>query len=129
MKKIFPVLLSVFLLTSFFIEATMLEQVETAFKTGNSKELSKYFNNTIELSVSGKEEVYSKAQAEQIIKDFFSKNVPKSFKFMHQGNSKNGMQYAIGTLATSGGNFRVSVFVKSEKNSQLIQQIRIDKEE
>ena len=44
-----------------------------AIKSGNSKELARYFNTSIEIAILENEDVYSKAQAELIIKDFFAK--------------------------------------------------------
>ncbi|MCH5600670.1 DUF4783 domain-containing protein [Niabella ginsengisoli] len=56
---------------------------------------------------------YDKAEALTAIKSFFAKNAVKGFDVKHKGNSPNG-QYAIGTLSTAGGNFRVNIFMKKK---------------
>ena len=61
----------------------VFENISSAIRTGDSKQLSRFFNTSVDLTILNKEEVYSKAQAEQIIKDFFSKNTPKSFTIIH----------------------------------------------
>lgn len=103
------------------------EAISSAFKAGNSKELVKHFNSNIELVILENEDVYSKNQAEMILRDFFDKNPPKNFAILHQGG-KNGSKYAIGDLTTSKGNFRVYFLLKKREESFLIHQLRIEKE-
>lgn len=104
------------------------DEIATALKTGNAKGLSKYFSSTIDLSVLDEEDVYSKAQAELILKNFFTKHPPKSFKVMHKGTSKLGLKYTIGTLETSKGTYRVTFYVKKTGSKDYLQQLRIDEE-
>ncbi|HPG74004.1 MAG TPA: DUF4783 domain-containing protein [Bacteroidales bacterium] len=98
-----------------------------AMKLGNVDELSKYFNTSIELVVLDKEDVYSKQQAVQILKTFFSKYKVKNFTLLHQGG-KEEAQYAIGTLETEQGNFRVYFLVRQKGTTALIHQLRIEEE-
>jgi len=98
-----------------------------ALKTGNSLQLSKYFNTSIELAIPGKEDIYSSKQAELIMKDFFTKHVPSNFVVLHKGG-KEGSQYAIGNLTTSNGNFRVTLWVKLKENKPYIHQLRFEEE-
>jgi hypothetical protein len=96
------------------------------FNSGNSSELGKHFNPTVELELLEEENIYSKAQAELLLKDFFSRNKPTSFKINHQGN-KGNTSFAIGSLVTQNGSFRVSIFIKTDKNKLLIHQLRIER--
>ena len=98
-----------------------------ALKTGNSVQLSKYFNTSIELAIPGKEDIYSSKQAELIIKDFFTKHVPSNFVVLHKGG-KEGSQYAIGNLTTSKGKFRVTLLIKLRENKPYIHQLRFEEE-
>ncbi|HLO58053.1 MAG TPA: DUF4783 domain-containing protein [Bacteroidales bacterium] len=98
-----------------------------ALKTGNSVQLSKYFNTSIELAIPGKEDIYSNKQAELIIRDFFAKHVPSNFSVLHKGG-KEGSQYAIGNLTTSAGNFRVTILIKLKDGSPFIHQLRFEEE-
>ena len=99
--------------------------VVSALKSGNAKELAKYFNTNIDLTLIDKQDIYSKTQAEIILKEFFSKNTPTNFSVMHQGG-KEGSKYVIGNLTTSTGTYRVSLFLKNQDNAQVIQQLRIE---
>ena len=105
------------------------EAIALALKTGNAKELSKYFNPNINLKILTQEDVYSKAQAELIIKDFFAKNAPKGYVAKHNGTSKNGAQYTIGQITTANGNFRTYYFLKKTGEAFHIQEFRIETEE
>ena len=104
-------------------------KVFDAMKVGNSTELSKYFNNSVEVAILETEAVYSRQQAEQVVKNFFDKNSPKNFTLLHQGG-KSEAQYAIGTLEiTSGKKFRVYFLVKEQSGTPLIHQLRIEEEQ
>lgn len=98
-----------------------------AIKAGNSKELAKFFNTNIELIILDKEGVYSKPQAELILKDFFSKNVPSQDRFLklHEGG-KDASKYVIGTLITTKGRYRVYYLMKSLNNELSIHNFRIE---
>ena len=99
--------------------------ISLSFKTGNTAELAKYMNSTVELLLLDKEDFYKKAVAETILKDFFSQYQAKDFIIRHQG-ARNDAQYAIGNLSTEKGNFRVYFLLKKVGNNLLIHQIRIE---
>ena len=105
---------------------SFIETITNIFKTGNSSELGKHLNPTVELELLEEENIFSKAQAELLMKDFFTKNKPSSFKVNHQGN-KGNTSFAIGTLVTQSGSFRVSVLMKTDKDKLLIHQIRVER--
>ncbi len=119
-------LVACLLVFSHAIFAAVPDAVVLAFKTGNYKELGKYLNANIELAILENEDVYSKTQAELMLKDFFSKYPPTNFVIIHEGG-KEGSRYAIGTLTTSKGEFRVYFLLKTQDNSQVIHQLRIEK--
>jgi hypothetical protein len=103
------------------------EVIISAIKTGNAKELAKYFNQNIELILFNEEDVYSKTQAELIIKDFFTKNTPTDFTVLHHGG-KEGARYAIGSIKTANGNFRIYFLLKIKNEQPFIHQLKIEKE-
>lgn len=105
----------------------IIEEISAHIKDANVKDLSTYFDVTVELTIQERENTYSKAQAEIILKNFFMKNPPKSFKVMHRGSSEKGGKYLIGLFTSeTGTTFRTSV-VLIEKNEQYyLQQIRFE---
>jgi len=129
--KILPLIILVLSIVTVFAftisqNATdVMKKVSTALQIGNSKELSKYFTETVELEIVGKENFYSISQAEILLKDFFEENKPTKFVINHQG-VKDVSSFAIGTLTVKNGNLRVSFFMKTENNQTLIHQLRIE---
>jgi len=129
MKKL--ILFLIFAALSLFSAATILdpyEDIANAIRSGDAKSVSRYFSSSVDLTIISREDVYSKAQTEQILKDFFNKNTPRSFSIIHRGESKDGSKYAIGTLTTSNGNYRTYYYFKVVGGSINIQELRFMKE-
>ena len=107
----------------------LLDEIATSLRSGDARSVSRYFGNTIDLTIISQEEVYSKVQAEQILKDFFLKNQPRSFTIIHKGESKEGARYAIGSLVTNSGQvYRTYFYMKQQGNTAIIQELRFMKE-
>ena len=126
MKQLFSNLLfgSVLLLLSSFITAQSgIDEVIGALRTGNSSQLSTHFDENVELTLPDKSDSYSKAQAQLIVKDFFSNNGVKSFELKHKGDSPSG-HFCIGTLKTNAGNFRTNVFMRIKNGKEVVKEIR-----
>ncbi|MBL8010248.1 MAG: DUF4783 domain-containing protein [Flavobacteriales bacterium] len=102
------------------------DRVVAALGTGNSKELAQHFIPNIDLTVGGSSDVYSKAQAEQILRRFFDENPPVGMVVEHQGQSKLGDQYYIGILRSRTGHFRVTFFLKRTGDQLQVKQLRIE---
>lgn len=128
MKKLNLAVLSL-MLCSFISIADIYDEISNAIRTGNAKQLVAYIGPNVDLTIGSQEAVYSKVQAEQIIRDFFSKNPPKSFTVLHKGSSKEGTQYAIGNLVTaSGKSFRTSFYFQHTDNSYIIKELHFESE-
>lgn len=121
-------IITIVLLFSFIVPlGDASDTIATAVQTGNASEVAKFFPESVDLKILDKEAVYSKAQAELILKDFFSKNPVKSFSILHKGTSKNGAQFAIGTYESkSGKKFRTYFLFKKDATKFLIQQLRFE---
>lgn len=124
MKRFLTVIASGILLSSFTLFSN-LDDVVNAMKTGNTSQISKYFDNTIEITMPDKSNSYSKSQAELVLQDFFSANPVKAFEVVHKGEN-GGSQYCIGTLVTKSGSFRTTVFMKQKGDRLLLQELRFE---
>ena len=124
MKAIFTsFLVAGLIIFSSFAQSDNIDGVIGALRSGNAAELAKYFDDNVELTLPVKSDSYSKAQAQVIIKDFFSNNGVKTFELKHKGDSPGG-HYCIGTLQTKSGNFRAHVFMKTKGNKEVLKEIR-----
>lgn len=127
MKK--QLLTLLLLLFSFASQADVYEDISMAIREGSARKLGAFISSNIELNLQSKGNKCNKAEAEALLKDFFLKNHPKSFIIIHQGTSKEGAQYAIGTLVSDEGtSFRTYFFVKQNAGKSSIQELRFEKE-
>lgn len=124
MKKFFtPFLIASALLLSAFTLQSGIDEVISALRSGNASELSKYLDDNVELTLPDKSDNYSKAQAQLILKDFFSNSSVKGFELKHKGGIP-GSPFFIGTLQTGSGSFRTNVFMKSKGGKEVVKEIR-----
>jgi len=121
-------LLFLCLFLSFFSFADTFDDVVAAIKSANSKKVSIYFNSNVELTVLNAEGVYSKPQAEIIIKNFFTSNPPKNVVIQHKGSSAQGAKYVIASYECAQGNYRIYIFMKESASEMLIHELRFEKE-
>ena len=110
-------------------QGDVMNGVKSAVKAGSSKELSRYFNSVVELTLEGKDATtYSNTQAEFVMKNFFSKNVPMDFSYTHQGASEKGKRYAIGTYTSKSGSYTVLVRLNETNGQYLIHSLNFIKD-
>ena len=100
--------------------------IKKAMISGNSKQLATHFSQSVELLIKNTEDVYSKAQAELILKDFFKKNIPSEFEVEIEGES-DGIKYTIGNLNTSSGKYKVYLAYQNIKGRATINRLNISK--
>jgi len=124
----FPLLLIACLLTcsSLFAQSDISSAVGAALKKGDAASIASYLMPQVELTLVGKDGVYDKTQAQQMLAGFFKENSPQNFVIKHQGTSKLDDQFRIGELTTSKGLFRVTFFMKKNNNLLQIKQLKIE---
>lgn len=99
---------------------------KAALKTGNARELAKYFNTNIELIIESENvemDKVSQTQAELILRTFFQKNPAKDFAYVHQGASPEGSKYSTGTFQSGSKSYLVYIVVKQFGGKYLIDRI------
>lgn len=102
-------------------------EIASLIRTGNAKELADFFGITVGLTISGKEEIYSKAQAEQVLRDFFLKNPPKSFVLSPTVDGFTTSNHGIGSyVSRQNKSFTIYFLLKKTGNQALIQQLSIE---
>jgi antitoxin component YwqK of YwqJK toxin-antitoxin module len=124
MKKLL-LFIVIFISVCSFISLSFTEVVN-AMKSGNSAEVSKYFDNTVEITLPGKSNSYSKSQAELVLRDFFASAGVKDFEVSFKSDTP-GSQYCIGKLHTDNGIFRTTIYMKQKGNKELIQTLHFEK--
>lgn len=102
------------------------DQVKQALNAGSAKELTKYFNNITELKINDKGANYSQIQSESILKEFFQKNPPMNFDYIHKGSSPEGLKYNIGMYNAKSGTYRVVILMKEVNGKYVVDTINFN---
>lgn len=110
------------------MQGDIADELATNFKQGNSKEIAKSFASSIELIIIDQEDVYNRAQAEQILKDFFLKNPPSKASIIHKLSNNPNYRLTILSLTAKTEKFRVTVTMKKSSNAFQITELRIEPE-
>lgn len=103
-----------------------IDDVINAIRSGNASQVSKFFDNTIEITLPDKTNSYSRSQAELVLRDFFSNAVVKNFEVLHKGDN-SGSQFCIGTLQTRNGEYRTTFYMKQKGEKMVLQELRFEK--
>jgi Domain of unknown function (DUF4783) len=111
-----------------FAQGDIISQVKETIKAGSAKELSKYLNQTVDVTLDDGPQSYSKAQAEFVFRDFFKQHPPAEFTLIHQGTSKGGQIFGIGQYKSGSETYRVYMKIKAANNQQLVHEISFAKE-
>jgi hypothetical protein len=126
MKK-YLLLLAYILFMSSYIAQPGIDEIVTACKSANATELSRHFDNNVEITLPSGNNVYPKNQAVQVLQRFFNEQQPKSFELVHKGGN-NASFYCIGILHARQLNFRATFYLKQVNNSLLVQEISFEKQ-
>ncbi|MCR9100874.1 MAG: DUF4783 domain-containing protein [bacterium] len=118
-----------FLLPAALQSPANLSAITQAISQGDATTLGNYFDESVEVSILDKDDVYAKADAIGVVRQFFSQNRPSGWSTVHKGAARNNdSQYCIGNLTANGQTFRVYIYMKEKNGRQLIQELRFDRE-
>ncbi|MEL7001977.1 MAG: DUF4783 domain-containing protein [Bacteroidota bacterium] len=111
-----------------YSQSDVINNVKNALKSGSSKELAKFLNQNVDVTIGDDFQTFSKTQAEYALRDFFKENVPDSFTIIHQGASKGNLHFFIGKYTSNSNAFRVFLRIKNISGRYLIHEISFTKE-
>ena len=109
-------------------QSDVINQVKETIKAGSAKELSRFLNTTVDVTLDDGAQSYSKAQAEFVFRDFFKQHPPGEFNIIHQGTSKGGQTFGIGQYKSGSETYRVYMKIKAVDSQQLVHEISFAKE-
>jgi len=127
MKPLFFLFVFFGQLTGYHIlQNDIIENLAGHFKAGNAKEIAANFASSVELIIIDEEDVYSKAQAEQILRNFFTKYPPVKSSVVHLINTNPNFRFGILSLQTKNAKFRVSITMKKSGAAFFITELRVE---
>lgn len=100
------------------------DDIIAALRTGNAERMARHFDQAVDITLPDKSNTFSKGQAELVLRDFFAQHRVRNFVMQHSGSNPNS-NFIIGTLITSEGDYRTTVFIRQRGGKQLIQGIEI----
>lgn len=124
MKRLLAAAAVFFALSAFTVVAGLVDVIN-GLRAGSAEAIAKYFDNTVEISLPGKSNNYSRSQGEAVLRDFFANHPVKSFTVNHRGAS-GGSSFCIGTLTTNSGTFRTTVNVKQRGDKEILQGMKFE---
>lgn len=104
----------------------VIDDIASCVRSANTKELSKYFSSTVSMTLLNDEGIYSRVQAEIILRDFFNKYTPTDVKIAHRLDSNPNFRYVVLNLETSKDTFRVSYKLTNNDNAFQVTEFRIE---
>jgi hypothetical protein len=126
-KRILTILVMNMLVLPQVLSQTVPAELSRAMGQGNATAMSAWFHQSLEMTILEEEYECSKNQASRILESFFKDHKPTGFSVSFEG-AKEESRYAIGTLTTSNGNFRVNMFFLNISEKRLIYYLSIEKE-
>ena len=126
-QRILTILLVNLLVLPQVLSQTVPADLVTALGQGNASATSAWFHQSLEMSILEEEYETSKNQATRILENFFKNHKTTSFTVSFEG-TKEQSKYAIGSLKTDKGNFRVNLFFLDKDGKRLIYYLSIEKE-
>jgi hypothetical protein len=104
-----------------------VDDVSNSLNKGEVANVVKYFDKVVDITINNEQSTYSKSQAEMVVRNFFSKNPPRSFSIRHKGTAaSDNSVFLIGELRTANGLYRVWLSFKQRERNYLLQQIKFE---
>jgi len=113
---------------SFSLSAQDISGISKAIQQVDAKSIAIHFSDNVDLKIPGTDGVFSKQQAELILKSFFEEGTIANYELKHQGKSKNESYYLIGSLTREKQLYRTYILLKKngEKHQILEFNVEID---
>lgn len=128
-KKVLLTVCCVVLMHVVRAQSGPMNDMVNAVRYGRVADISRFLDNVVPITINNNQSIYSRTQAEMVLKDFFSKNNPSDFIVGNSGAGENSAStFAIGDLITSNGKYSVYILLKQKNNSYILAEIRFNKQ-
>ncbi len=106
-----------------------LEDMVNAIKSNRVSDMTKYFDNFVPVTINNNQTIYSRNQAEVVLRDFFDKNTPRDFNTQYNGSPDNTSKFLIGYFdATNCSKFNVYILIRLKDGNYIVQDFKLNKE-
>lgn len=101
------------------------ESIHEAFHNSDIKELTKFFNHTLQLTIPNANGNFSKIQAKAILGNFFESYPAKEIKVLKDGDIRLGQHFCIIAYKSQVKDFQIYYQFDKKNDSFLIREIQI----
>ena len=126
MNNVLSIVLSVCMYLGMFQGGAPFQKVDQAFDGRNAEALVSMAREKILIKYNGKEGIYSKPQAIQIIKEFFVRHPKGTFDYTFKGTESAGGTFAIGNYIEGQAKYRVTIHFKNGSDGCKIESLTIE---
>lgn len=105
----------------------VIDKIAELIRKANTHELAQSFATTVDLTILDNENIYSSAQAEQLLNNFFSKDQPRSVQVLHRISSNSNYRYGVVMLTTTNGVYRIAFSLRKMEGQFKLTEIRIER--
>ena len=105
-----------------------LDTVAGLIRSGDATGLAAHFNQALDIGLPDRDQDYSKAQGERVMKNFFIKYPPTGFLVEENGELGEGNHFMIGNYQSGKTSFQVYIIMKRTKEKWLISKLKFEKE-
>jgi hypothetical protein len=128
MKQRYLSLIVIFIAAQAVAASDPISKVAGIIRQGNMHELSAMMAGSVEISVPGDDNTYSKNQAEAVLSNFFRHNKPLSVKVFHEINSNPHYRFGVLLMNTGRGVYRIALTLKQINGALQLIEFRIETE-
>ncbi len=101
----------------------IITRIEAAIKVGDATGIAVFFGDRVEITIAERAEVFSKNQAQYVLKEFFMNYPIRNFSLMAKGSTEN-TYYAVGFYVSDRGAFDANVFIKKQGSALIVDHLR-----
>lgn len=106
--------------------ADPIDNTVNLLKSGNIHELAKSFTPMVDVTLLDTDDTYTAAQTEAKLADFFKANPVKSLTIVHRVNFNPNIRFAVLSMVSGNGTYRVSVSLRLTNGQFLLNEIRVE---
>lgn len=116
---------SVLLLFSNSLKSQDLEtSIEKCLSEGDAKSLAAHFGESVDIGLPYADKDYGKTQAEMVMKSFFEKHPPGSFKIEESGSTTETSKFFIGEYISGDDRYTLLIMLRKSDDSYLIHKLK-----
>ena len=128
MKKLYLALLVTLIAAQALVIDDPVAKVAGIIRQGKVYDLSAMMAESVEISIAGDDNAYSKTQAVGVLNNFFSQNRPLSVTVLHKINSNPKYHFGVLLMNSSKGAYRIALTFRELNGALQLIELRIEPE-